>query len=235
MTVTLTVDAVVLDIEGTTVPIAFVHAVLFPYAAARLAGFVAAHGDQPPVAAALAALAAERAGDREGAAPDLVAYAHALMQLDRKSTGLKALQGMIWRDGYHAGELHGELFADVAPGFAAWHASGVTIASYSSGSIAAQRLLYGHSDHGALTQFVAAYFDTTTGPKREVASYRAIAAALAVSPLRVAYVSDVVAELDAAAAAGMRAVLSERPGNAAVAPGHGYPTIGSLAELRLGR
>lgn len=233
MTVALAVAAVVLDVEGTTAPIAFVHDVLFPYAAARLDAFVAARGDEPEVAAALAALAAERAADREVAAPELVAYARALMDRDRKSTGLKALQGLMWHDGYLAGELRGELYADVGPAFAAWRAAGVTIASYSSGSIAAQRLIYAHSDRGDLSAHLAAYFDTTTGPKREAASYAAIAAALGQPPARIAFVSDVVAELDAAAAAGMIAVLAVRPGNAPVAPGHGYPTIASLAELAL--
>ena len=112
-------------------------------------------------------------------------------------------------------------------------AAGVTIASYSSGSIAAQRLIYAHSDRGDLTAHLAAYFDTTTGPKQAPASYAAIATALALPPARIAFVSDVVAELAAAAAAGMHAVLSVRPGNAPVAPGHGYPTIGTLDELAL--
>ncbi|MBK7070856.1 MAG: acireductone synthase [Myxococcales bacterium] len=233
MTVALAVAAVVLDVEGTTAPIAFVHDVLFPYAAARLDEFVAARGAEPAVAAALATLAAERAADREVAAPDLIAYARALMARDRKSTGLKALQGLIWHDGYLAGALRGELYADVGPAFVAWRAAGVTIASYSSGSIAAQRLIYAHSDRGDLTAHLAAYFDTTTGPKQAPASYAAIATALALPPARIAFVSDVVAELAAAAAAGMHAVLSVRPGNAPVAPGHGYPTIGTLDELAL--
>ena len=107
MTVALTAAAVVLDVEGTTAPIAFVHDVLFPYAAARLDAFVATRGGEPAVAAALAALTAERAADREVAAPDLIAYARALMACDRKSTGLKALQGLMWHEGYLAGELRG--------------------------------------------------------------------------------------------------------------------------------
>lgn len=234
MTVALTAAAVVLDVEGTTAPIAFVHDVLFPYAAARLDSFVATRGGEPAVAAALAALTAERAADREVAAPDLIAYARALMACDRKSTGLKALQGLMWNEGYLAGELRGELYPDVTPAFAAWRAAGVTIASYSSGSIAAQRLLYAHTDGGDLDRLIAAYFDTTTGPKREPASYAAIAAALALPPARIAFVSDVIAELDAAAAAGLIAVLAVRPGNAPVADGHGYPIATSLAELRVG-
>lgn len=229
--ITLAVDAIVLDVEGTTAPIAFVHDVLFPFAAARLDEFLAAHHADADVAAAVALLEAERAADREVAAPDVAAYAHALMRIDRKSTGLKALQGFLWREGYRAGELRGALFADVAPAFAAWRAAGVTIASYSSGSIAAQQLLYRHSDAGDLAALVAAWFDTTTGPKREPTSYARIAAALGVAPGRVAFVSDVVAELVAARAAGLIGVLSVRPGNAPVADPDGFAIVSSLAAL----
>ena len=231
--IALAVDAIVLDIEGTTAPIAFVHDVLFPFAAARLEGAVAARGADPDVAAAVAALETERAGDREVTAPDVVAYAHALMRIDRKSTGLKALQGLIWRDGYREGALRAELFADVAPAFAEWRAAGVTIASYSSGSIAAQQLLYRHSDAGDLAAGIAAWFDTTTGPKREAASYVRIASALGVAPARIAFVSDLVAELVAARAAGMIGVLSVRPGNAAVDDAEGFAVTSSLAALTL--
>ncbi len=231
MTVARVADAVVLDIEGTTAPIAFVHQVLFPYAAAELDRFVAAHGGEPEVAAALAALAAERAADREVTAPDLLAYARALMAIDRKSTGLKALQGLIWRAGYFAGALRAAMYDDVAPALAAWAAAGVTLASYSSGSVQAQRLLYRHADAGDLEPRFAAWFDTTTGPKRAPASYATIAAALAVAPARVVFVSDVVEELAAASAVGMIGVLSVRDGNAPVAPGHGFPVVTTLAEL----
>ena len=117
MTPTRRFDAVVLDIEGTTAPIAFVHEVLFPYAAAHLDRFLAAHAEVPEVAAALARLARERADEREPGAPagDLAAYGHWLMARDRKSTALKALQGMIWRAGYDAGDLTAELYPDVVP------------------------------------------------------------------------------------------------------------------------
>lgn len=229
--IALAVDAIVLDVEGTTAPIAFVHDVLFPFAAARLDATIAGQGDDPDVAAAVARLEAERAADREVTAPDVVAYAHALMRIDRKSTGLKALQGLIWRDGYRAGALRGELFDDVAAAFAAWRAAGVTIASYSSGSIAAQQLLYRHSDAGDLAALIAAWFDTTTGPKREAASYARIATTLGFAPGRVAFVSDLIAELAAARVAGMIGVLSVRPGNAAVDDANGFAVISSLASL----
>lgn len=229
--IALAVDAIVLDVEGTTAPIAFVHDVLFPFAAARLDEFLAAHHGEAEVASAVAMLEAERAADREVSAPDLAAYAHALMRIDRKSTGLKALQGFLWREGYRAGELRGALFDDVAPTFAAWRAAGVTIASYSSGSIAAQQLLYRHSDAGDLAALITAWFDTTTGPKREAASYARIATTLGFAPGRVAFVSDVIAELAAARAAGMIGVLSVRPGNAAIDDVDGFAVISSLASL----
>ncbi|MBK9037320.1 MAG: acireductone synthase [Myxococcales bacterium] len=227
-------DAVVLDIEGTTAPIAFVHEVLFPYAAAHLDEFLAANADAPEVRAALALLARERAAEREPGAPDgdLAAYGQWLMARDRKSTGLKALQGMIWRDGYHAGVVTAELYPDVAPALARWRADGVVIASYSSGSIAAQQLLYRHAAAaGDLTPHFTAWFDTTTGPKRAPASYAHIAAALAIAPARIVFVSDVVEELAAARAAGLRGVLSLRPGNAPIADAAGFPTVTALDQL----
>lgn len=234
--IALDVDVVVLDVEGTTAPIAFVHDVLFPYAAAALDEFVAAHAGEPAVAAALDGLArehaAEPAADRPAEAG--VTYARWLMARDRKSTALKALQGMIWRGGYQAGALAAVLFDDVAPALARWQAAGARIASYSSGSIEAQELIYRHATAGDLTARFAAWFDTTTGPKREAASYRAIAAALGVAPARIGFVSDVIAELDAARDAGMIGVLSVRPGNPPVAAGHGFATIESFDQLRVG-
>jgi enolase-phosphatase E1 len=140
----------------------------------------------------------------------LVAYVHWLMDQDRKSTGLKALQGKIWEEGYRSGELKAEVYPDVLPALERWRSQGIEIAIFSSGSVQAQQSLFRNSVAGDLTGFIKAYFDTTTGPKREAESYTRIAAALERSPSEVLFVSDIVAELDAARTAGMRTALCVR-------------------------
>jgi enolase-phosphatase E1 len=132
------------------------------------------------------------------------------MDQDRKSTGLKSLQGKIWEEGYRSGELRGEVYPDVLPALERWRAQGIDIAIFSSGSVQAQRSLFRNSIAGDLTRFIKAYFDTTTGPKREPESYTRIAAALERSPSEVLFVSDIAAELDAAQAAGMQTALCVR-------------------------
>ena len=200
---------ILLDLEGTTTPISFVHDVLFPYARARLAVDTADH----------AALQAEYECDRDHDRPGTFepkAYALWLMDRDRKSTALKALQGKLWRRGYEGGELRSVVFDDVPRALARWHDGGRTIAIYSSGSIEAQQLLLRYSNHGDLTPYVSHYFDTTTGPKREAASYRAIGTGT--------FISDILEELEAARDGGFTGVLSIRPGNAPVAD-HAFQTI----------
>ncbi|MDE2515171.1 MAG: acireductone synthase [Rhodospirillales bacterium] len=194
-----TVAAILTDIEGTTTPIAFVHTTLFPFAAARLGDFLAAHAADPAVAAILAEVRALAPG------VDPLAALRGWMAADAKVTPLKTLQGLIWADGYASGALTATLYPDVAPALRRWAAAGRRLAVYSSGSIAAQRLLFGHSDAGDLTGLFSGWFDTTTGAKRDAASYRAIAAALGLPAAAILFLSDVTAELDAAVAAGLRA------------------------------
>lgn len=228
--------AILLDIEGTTTPIAFVHQVLFPYARARVHDYLERHADDPGVRGDVALLRAEYA--KELHTPDLPAwnpeaYVYWLMDRDRKSTGLKALQGRIWEDGYRAGELKGkgEVYPDVRPALERWRGAGKTIAIFSSGSIQAQRNLFANTTAGDLSPFLSGYFDTTTGPKRDANSYRTIAAALRQSPSHVLFVSDVVAELDAARAADMRTALCVREPESPVPGPVNHPRIRSFAEL----
>lgn len=205
--------AVLTDIEGTTTAIAFVKDRLFPFAAEALDGFLAAQGDTPEVAAILAEVRA--------LAPD-TPPAEALrgwMAADAKLGPLKALQGLIWEAGYADGRLRGHLWPDVAGCLRAWAAGGVVLAVYSSGSVGAQKLLFGHSEAGDLTGLFAGFFDTRVGGKRERASYAAIAAALGLAPGAVLFLSDVAEELDAAAAAGMAACQLVRPADGTVAAG----------------
>jgi enolase-phosphatase E1 len=134
------------------------------------------------------------------------------MDRDRKSTGLKALQGRVWEEAFHAGTLRGMVYPDIPPAFRRWRAQGREIAIFSSGSVRAQQLLFASAPPGDLAGFLRGYFDTTVGPKREAASYRRIAEALALPPEQVLFVSDVAAELDAARAAGLHTVLCVREG-----------------------
>ena len=231
------IRAILLDIEGTTTPIAFVHQVLFPYARARVHDYLAQHADDPAVRADIALLRAEH-GAESPHSPDLPpwnpeAYVYWLMDRDRKSTGLKSLQGRIWEAGYRGGELKGKgaVYDDVRPALTRWQKAGKEIAIFSSGSVQAQRNLFANTTDGDLSPFLSGYFDTTTGPKREASSYLRIAATLQRAAGEVLFVSDVTAELDAARAAGMRTALCVRGSVPAGGAAGDHPPIRSLAEL----
>jgi len=221
------IRGILLDIEGTTTPISFVYDVLFPYARRHLDRYLAANLGAPGVMEVAALLADEWSADaargesvprrrpHQNDAASLSEYLNSLMDRDRKSPGLKLLQGRIWEQGYDDGELRGEVFADVPPAFARWRDAGLMIAIYSSGSVLAQRLLFAHSDHGDLTRWISRYFDTEMGQKRAAESYARIASSLHLEPDEIAFISDVDAELEAARDAGCHVVMCVRPGNAA--------------------
>jgi enolase-phosphatase E1 len=220
------IRALLLDVEGTTTPIEFVTGVLFPYARAGLQAYLQEHAEEPSVRAHLEALREEHARDQRGGAgpppwreaiDSAVAYAHFLMDRDRKSTPLKALQGEVWQRGFRSGALRGEVYPDVPPALERWQRQGRKVAIFSSGSVLAQALLFGNTSAGDLTPRLFAHFDTTTGAKREAASYARIAQALGCGPEAVLFISDVAAELDAARQAGMHTALCVRGGEA-VAP-----------------
>lgn len=229
------VRAVLTDIEGTTTPLSFVHDVLFPYARRRLDAACASGEER--FAAALRKLREEHAAER-GSVPDLpdfgngAPYAHWLMDQDRKSTGLKELQGILWEDGYRGGELKGQVYPDAAAALREWREQGVRARVFSSGSVLAQKLIFGYSDQGDLLPFFEGFHDTTTGAKQSPEAYRAIAEAFALPPEEILFLSDIVGELDAARAAGMRTAFFVRPGNRPADPGS-HPTYRSFAELSL--
>ena len=202
------VSAVVTDIEGTTTPISFVQRTLFPYARARLPAFLDAHAGRPDVAAELARVPG-----------DALATLLGWMDRDEKVGPLKALQGMIWRQGYADGALRGELYPDVPPALRRWSRDGLRLAVYSSGSAEAQRLLFGHTEAGDLTPLFAGFFDTAAGAKREAGSYAAIALALGLAPGEILFLSDTEAELDAASASGWRTCQVVRPEDGTAASG----------------
>lgn len=199
------IRAIVTDIEGTTSDIRFVHNVLFPYARERLAGFVTAQQHAEPVKTILDNLRRETDAPAASTA-DLITTLFAFMDEDRKSTALKALQGIIWRDGYLNGDFTGHLYPDVLPALEKWKAQGIDLYVYSSGSVAAQKLLFGYSDEGDITHLFTGYFDTLVGAKREVQSYRNIAEHLGHAPGTILFLSDIHQKLDAAEAAGLRTI-----------------------------
>lgn len=196
------------DIEGTTSSISFVKDVLFPYARRELPGFVHAHADDPQVRRWLDVVATEHGAMCEDAM--IVETLQGWIDQDRKHTALKALQGMVWEAGYRNGDFTAPLYPDVAPQLRAWHDAGHRLAVFSSGSVSAQKLLFGNSDAGDLVPLFDAFFDTEVGHKREAASYATIAQRLQQEPSGIVFLSDVVEELDAAREAGMRTVLLDR-------------------------
>lgn len=209
------IKAILLDIEGTTTPIAFVHDVLFSYARDHVREFLT----ESSAAEDIALLREEHANDVSDAplltngTESIAAYVEWLIKLDRKSTTLKSLQGKIWRQGYEDGSLKSQVFADVAPAFERWRDRGLKISIFSSGSVLAQQLLFAHTEVGDLTPFIDSYFDTKVGKKGEAESYRKIAEVMGIEPQQILFISDVTAELDAANQAGMKTLLSIRPGN----------------------
>jgi len=198
-----TIRAIVTDIEGTTSSISFVKDVLFPYARKRLPAFIETHADRPEVQHWLHE-AAKEAGLIEASRQEVIELLLGWIDQDRKSTALKALQGMIWEEGYVSGEYRAHVYPDVAARLHAWRADGLHLYVYSSGSVPAQRLFFRYSDAGDLTPMFAGYFDTETGPKREAASYSKIAEAIGERPEHILFLSDIVEELDAAQAAGLQ-------------------------------
>jgi enolase-phosphatase E1 len=235
------IRGVVLDIEGTTTPISFVHEDLFNYARIHVRDYLALHS--PPEDVRL--LREEHAEDvRKGKQPpplaepgaraetdSLAGYVNWLIDLNSKATGLKSLQGKIWNEGYADGTLQAKVFPDVSAALERWRNAGLSISIFSSGSVMAQQLLFRHTDAGNLTIFIDHYFDTTVGKKGEAQSYQRIAESVGVRPETLLFISDVVAELAAAREAGMKVVLSIRPGNQPQQSADQYPSIHSFAEL----
>lgn len=214
--------AIVVDIEGTVTPISFVKEVLFPYSRQRLSKFVALNGRDPQVTAALA----EAKALAEGMDP-VVALTEWIDE-DKKVGPLKTLQGLIWEEGYRTGVLVAPVYPDAVKALRDWHAAGVPLAVYSSGSVPSQKLLFAHSEEGDLTPLFSHWFDLSTGPKLEAESYRKIAAALGGAGL---FLSDHPGELDAAEAAGWQAIRLDRGKESMAAPPSKHRTVRSFAEI----
>jgi enolase-phosphatase E1 len=220
--------AVLLDIEGTTSSVQFVYEVLFPFARRELADFLRRRWGDPDVAHACEMMVGNNATP-EGVAAEAIG----LMDGDVKATGLKELQGLIWQEGYAAGRLTSHVYPDVPPALRRWTEQGLDLRVFSSGSVAAQKVFFAHTDAGDLLPLFHGHYDTTTGPKREAESYRRIAADMKLPTTAILFLSDVPAELDAAAQAGMRTGLVVRPGNAPVTAGHAHPVATDFGQIDL--
>ncbi|MFE8604643.1 acireductone synthase [Archangium violaceum] len=221
-------QAIVTDIEGTTSSLSFVKEVLFPYAARELPGFVRAHGQRPEVRQLL-----DEARQVAGGALDdgqLVTTLLRWIEEDRKIGPLKGLQGLMWEAGYRQGDFQGHVYEDVPRRLREWKERGIRLYVYSSGSVHAQKLLFGHTRFGDLTPLFSGYFDTGMGGKKETASYAAIARELGLPAAEVLFLSDVRAELDAAVAAGLLAVCLVRGEGPEVDPGP-HPVARSFDDV----
>jgi len=227
----LSAEAALLDIEGTVGSIAFVRDVLFPFSRARTNAFVRAHCEDPAVRAVLDQTAREAAVDVH----DLNAIIKALhdwSDRDVKVTPLKELQGMIWKEGFESGEIRAPLYDDAVDAMRRFHAAGIRLFIYSSGSIAAQQLLFGHAVAGDLRPLLEGYFDTTAGPKREPSSYHRIAQTIGLPPERIVFFSDHAPELDAARVAKLQTVQLARPADGVFAAGT-HPASDTFAGIDL--
>jgi enolase-phosphatase E1 len=201
----MSVLAIVMDIEGTTSSIDFVHEVLFPYAARELPDYIRDHAADSAVQQLLAEARSE-AGEASADTERTIEILAQWMDQDRKASSLKALQGMVWEQGYRNGDFKGHVYADAAENMRQWVSRDIALYIYSSGSVQAQKLLFAYSDAGDLRRLIRGYFDTRTGHKREPSSYRRIADAIQLPAERILFLSDVAAELDAARNTGMQTI-----------------------------
>lgn len=211
------VKYILTDIEGTTTSVKFVYDVLFPYFRSHI-GELKGRMTQEDVQKAFrqtVELAVSLENKKLSSVDDIINTLYRWSEEDRKITPLKTLQGILWKNGYESGEIKGHVYEDVAPALKDWHEQGIELGVFSSGSIAAQKLIFGFSEAGDLTRFFSHYFDTTTGGKREMETYPKIASAVNLNPSEILFLSDIVEELQAADAAGFQTVQLVRPGTEA--------------------
>ena len=226
----MTIQAILTDIEGTTTSLAFVKDVLFPYAYERMPSFVVENRTNPAVAKVIDEV-------RYEVNNPVLSLSGAIEQLkqwirdDKKITPLKAIQGLMWQQGYASGDFTGHVYPDAVAGLQAWHAQGLQLYVYSSGSVQAQQLLFGYSDAGDLTPLFSGYFDTQVGHKREIGAYQHIAQAIGIAPEHILFLSDIREELDAAQQAGMQTCALVRENQAT--EGLQHPWVENFAQIDL--
>ncbi|MCU0715192.1 MAG: acireductone synthase [Pirellula sp.] len=234
---------ILLDIEGTVADVRFVYDVMFPFAKMHMLEYLQRHWAEPETQKGIEQVARDAglvlstwlstdAINQHSDAEKVNDHLQSLMAGDSKATGLKQLQGLVWQDGFHRGDLRAELFPDVLPAFRKWKAEGLDLSIYSSGSVLAQKLFFGHTTEGDLRPLLSNYFDTQTGKKQESESYSRIAKELALNPASILFISDVAAELEAAAAAGMLVLASVRDGNKPLDPSYSGASVRSFQEIQ---
>lgn len=230
------VKAILTDIEGTTSSISFVRDVLFPYAAQHMPMYLRANSSEPQVAEQLAATAAEAGLD----AKDFPAILQTLLDWiaqDKKATPLKALQGLLWEHGYRNKDYKAHVYQDAFEQLQAWHAQGLPLYVYSSGSIHAQKLFFGYSEFGDMTGLFSGNYDTTSGHKQERASYERIAQDIGLPAGEIVFLSDIYAELEAAKAAGMQTVWLVREQDTSASTeeiaASAHPVVTSFKDIQL--
>ncbi|MCK1791242.1 acireductone synthase [Pseudomonas violetae] len=220
------IKAILTDIEGTTSAVSFVFDVLFPYAAKHLPDFVRQQAGRADVAEQLDAVRRD-SNEPQADVERIIEILLGWIGEDRKATPLKALQGMVWEQGYQAGQLQGHVYPDAVEALNAWHQDGFKLYVYSSGSIQAQKLIFGCSEAGDLSPLFSGYFDTTSGPKREAQSYQRITQAIGLEAAQILFLSDIVEELDAARTAGMATCGLAREGGELA----GHLTVDSFTSI----
>jgi len=208
------IQYVLMDIEGTLISVSFVRETLFPFARHRIASFLHERRHDPDVLQ-WTAVCQDVIEHETGTRPSFEELSVTLTEWidqDRKLAGLKALQGMIWDEGYRQRAFAPELYGDVLPAFTQWRARGIRLGIYSSGSEQAQRLLFAHTNAGDVTSLLEHFFDTSVGEKKTASSYRRISDQIGLPPHYILFLSDAERELDAAVSAGFRTAHIVRPG-----------------------
>lgn len=240
----LQAKCVLLDIEGTMSDIRFVYDVMFPYAKKNMEQFLIENWESLPVQDAIRTVAHDARiasiddwlgspwqKNKTNAVTKLLEHCQQLMATDSKATGLKTLQGMVWKFGFESGALRAELFPDVLPALEEWKASGMNLRIYSSGSVLAQKMFFKFTVLGDISDLFSAHYDTTIGTKKDAASYTRIAAESQFDPTEIVFVTDVYSEWLAASQAGMQVVVSVRPKNGPLPADFTGLTITSFSQL----
>jgi enolase-phosphatase E1 len=223
------ISAIVTDIEGTTTSLSFVKDILFPYAEINLPDYVKKHALNPQVLSVCNAVRAEM-GEPQASQNRIIETLLEWARADQKIGPLKELQGLIWEDGYRSGDYFGHIYPDAVDHLRNWHASGIPLYVYSSGSVHAQKLLFAHTNEGDLTYLFSGYFDTQIGGKKEVQSYRRITDSIAVPASETLFLSDIAEELDAATQAGMQTYLLARASTKTQSP---YLIAHDFSEIQI--
>lgn len=224
-----TAQAILLNIEGTLMPRSYVSEVLLPFVRDNVELFLEARGNDADVQADLALLRQDYKRETEPVPPwetgedaiIAVPYLHHAITLNQPSKALQSIEEKIWTVGYQSGQIVSAFFVDVFPAFQRWTAARKSIYIFSSVGVQGQSLLFHYSKSGDLTPYISRYYDTTLGAKHEPESYRILVKKIAttissektIEAKDILFISDSVAELQAAATIGIKGLLANRLNN----------------------